>query len=242
MRDPYYERDLALVHHLGFGFHADLCAPGILRLLEPVLERRGLVLELGCGSGLLTRYLVDAGHRVVATDASPAMLELARGYVPGAEDIQQLTLPDDRLPDAAAIVSIGHAISYLDSTEEIERALIRIAGAIPTGGLFAVDICDLEWGVVRREQPNFSDGGKDWAIITRFSQPARNKYVRDMTTFLRNDDGSWRRSDECHENVLVDTSQIPALLADHGIDATVESSFGAEKLPSGLKIVIGRKR
>ena len=33
---PYYGRDLALVHHLGYGFHADACAPGILRRLEPV--------------------------------------------------------------------------------------------------------------------------------------------------------------------------------------------------------------
>ena len=54
---PYYRRDLALVHHRGFGFHADACAPGILTLLEPVREREGLVVEIGCGSGLLTRYL-----------------------------------------------------------------------------------------------------------------------------------------------------------------------------------------
>src|SRR5262245_7469362 len=32
-----------MVHHLGFGFRADDCAPGILRLLEPVRERAGLV-------------------------------------------------------------------------------------------------------------------------------------------------------------------------------------------------------
>jgi hypothetical protein len=31
--DPYYRRDLALVHHRGFGFHARACAPGILALL-----------------------------------------------------------------------------------------------------------------------------------------------------------------------------------------------------------------
>ena len=43
--EPYYRRDLALVHHLGFGFHAEACAPGILTLLEPVRERGGLVLE-----------------------------------------------------------------------------------------------------------------------------------------------------------------------------------------------------
>ena len=29
---------------------------------------------------LLTRHLLDAGHRVIATDASPAMVELARQY------------------------------------------------------------------------------------------------------------------------------------------------------------------
>src|SRR5918997_2770853 len=84
---PYYRDDLARVHHLGFGFHADACAPGILALLESVRNRGGLVLELGCGSGLLTRHLVDAGHRVLATDASPAMVELTREYASGAEEI-----------------------------------------------------------------------------------------------------------------------------------------------------------
>jgi SAM-dependent methyltransferase len=58
-------------------------AGSVIELLAPVRERGGLVVELGCGSGLLTRHLLDAGHRVVATDASPAMLELARDLVPG---------------------------------------------------------------------------------------------------------------------------------------------------------------
>jgi cyclopropane fatty-acyl-phospholipid synthase-like methyltransferase len=79
-----------------------------LTLLQPVGARRGLVVELGCGSGLLTRYLVEAGHRVIATDASPAMVDIARDYVPGTEAIYQLTLPDDPIPTADAIVSIGH--------------------------------------------------------------------------------------------------------------------------------------
>ena len=110
---PYYRDDLALVHHRGFGFHADMCAPGIVALLEPVRDRRGLVVELGCGSGLLTRHLLDAGHRVVATDASPAMLDLARAAGPDAEDVRQVSLPDDPIPDADAIVSVGHALNYL---------------------------------------------------------------------------------------------------------------------------------
>ena len=45
--NPYYRHDLALVHHRGYAFHADACAPGIAALLASVRERDGLVLELG---------------------------------------------------------------------------------------------------------------------------------------------------------------------------------------------------
>ncbi len=142
---PYYRADLARIHHLGYGFHADECAPGILSLLEPVRERDGLVVELGCGSGLLTRYLVDAGHRVVATDASPAMLDIAREYVGDALEVRRLVLPDDPIPAADAIVSIGHVLNYLPDADAIDRALIAIAAALRPDGLLAIDLCDLTY-------------------------------------------------------------------------------------------------
>src|SRR5215469_9483393 len=123
--DPYYRRDLALVHHSGFGFHARACAPGILALLEPVRSRKGLVLELGCGSGLLTRELTAAGHRVIATDASPAMLDLARQYAPAAEDIRLLALPSDLLLEADAVASVGHVLNYLPEEHAIDQARSR---------------------------------------------------------------------------------------------------------------------
>ena len=138
--EPYYRPDLARVHHLGYGFHADACAPGILALLEPIREREGLVLELGCGSGLLTRHLIEAGHRVVATDASPAMLELAREVAVGAEAIRRLVLPDDPLPDCDAIVSVGHVLSYLPDEAAVDRALAAAAAALRPGGIFATSL------------------------------------------------------------------------------------------------------
>jgi hypothetical protein len=62
-----------------------------------------------------------------------------------------------------------------------------------------------------------------------------------MATFVRNDNGSYRRSDERHENVLIDTSRIPELLASEDVDVVVQKSFGDEKLPDGLRVVIGRR-
>jgi SAM-dependent methyltransferase len=240
-RFPYYRSNLARVHHLGFGFHADSCAPGILALLAPIRERNGLVVELGCGSGLLTNHLVNAGHRVIATDASPAMLDLARRHAAGAEDTCQLVLPDDPIPAADAIVSVGHVLSYLPDEAAIGRALASICGALRSGGILAIDICDLKWAEIRRDAPPYTSVSDEWVLVTRFSVPASNRFVREMTTFLRQDDGSWRRDDERHENILIDTSRVPELLREHGVDATIGSSFGVSELPAGLVAIVGLK-
>jgi SAM-dependent methyltransferase len=196
----YYQPDLALIHDLGYGFHGDRCAPGIVDLLAPV--RDGLILELGCGSGALTRHLLAAGLRVLATDASPDMLALARSALGPEADLRQLTLPGDPLPAADAVISVGHVLSYLPGAPAIEA---------------------------------------DWAIITEFSAPAPDRFVRDATTFVPDGAGGWRRGHERHENVLVDTSALPALLAEHGVRAEVGTAFGTADLPPGLRSVTGRK-
>lgn len=237
---PYYRRDLALAHHLGYGFYADACAPAIVELLEPIRQRRGLVLELGCGSGALTRHLVDAGHRVVATDASPAMLELARQAVPDAEEIRLLTLPDDPLPECDAVVSVGHVLSYLPDEASLETALAAAAKALRPGGVFALDLLDRRYGDDLSPDETRGRVGDDWAVIARLSRPAEDRFVREIATFVRSDDGSWRRDDERHENVLVDTSRVPPLLALHGLEARVSNSFGDEDLPRGLVAIVGR--
>jgi len=241
--EPYYRRDLARVHHEGFSFHAAKVAPGVLALLAPVREAGGLVVEFGGGSGLLTRELIAAGHRVVATDASPAMVELARDVAPGAEAYRVLALPDDPIPAADAIVGVGHPISYLPTLEAIHAALGSMARALRPGGLLAFDICDLAYG--ERSIDGLASRGwvaDEWALITEFSVPSPDRFIRQMAIFSRNDDGTWRRDDERHDNVLVDVTTIPPLLARHGVEAEVRDAFGSERLPPGLKVIVGSKR
>jgi SAM-dependent methyltransferase len=47
-----------------------------LELLAP--QPGELILDLGCGDGVLTRQIMDAGARVIGLDASPEMVEAAR--------------------------------------------------------------------------------------------------------------------------------------------------------------------
>jgi len=100
---------------------------------------------------------------------------------------------------------------------------------------------DLAYGQARHNAPPAARIGEDWAIITQFSLPAPNRFVRQITTFMRDDDGSWRRDDETHHNILIDTERLPGLLVAGGVQAKIATAFGTEQLPTGLRVLIGRR-
>ena len=157
------------------------------------------------------------------------------------EGFAQLTLPDDPVPACDAVVGIGHPLNYLPTLDAIERALLALARALRPDGVIATDLEDFEWGELRVDQAEQARIGDDWAIVSRSSVPERDAFVREMTTFVRNDDGTSRRDDERHDNVLLDVSVLPALLAPEGVDAVLQRSFGEHELPVGLFALIGSK-
>jgi len=65
--------------NLANAYNASYERPATIALLGAVAGRR--VLEVGCGAGPLTAWLVDHGARVAALDVSPGMLRLARDRV-----------------------------------------------------------------------------------------------------------------------------------------------------------------
>ena len=69
-----YKADLAYIHDVGFGDFARNSAPALLEMLRSNGVSKGLVVDLGCGSGLWARELSDAGYGVLGVDISPAMI------------------------------------------------------------------------------------------------------------------------------------------------------------------------
>lgn len=97
----------------------------------------------------------------------------------------------------------------------------------------AVDLCDLRWGEQRRQAHPVGRVGEDWAVVATSSLPRPDRLVPEITTFVRNPDGSWRCDDERHDRVLVDVSEVPRLPAEHGVEAQVRAPSGDESLPGG---------
>src|ERR1700720_557609 len=131
-----YENDLAYIHDVGFGDFAKNSSPGLLKLLRQNGIADGLVVDLGCGSGLWARELAQAKYDVLGIDISPAMIELARERVPGGEFRVASLLKTD-LPRCVAVTSLGECLNYLfdesNSLQELRRLFRRVYSALTPG-------------------------------------------------------------------------------------------------------------
>ena len=172
------------------------------------------------------------------------MVALAREAAPGAKEVRRLTLPDDPLPAADAVVSVGHVLSYLPGRGSVERALRAIARALRPGGVLAIDLLDLGYRAARAGRAPVATVASEWAVFAAFASPEPDTYVRDITTFVRGADGAWQRDDERHVNVLVDAAEVALrLAADDLEEVEVARGFDAEqRLEDGLVAITGVRR
>ena len=71
----------------------------VIALLKEEKIENGLVLDLGCGTGKMTRLLADAGYDMIGIDNSEEMLEIAREYEYGEMymDAEEFTMAEDEL-------------------------------------------------------------------------------------------------------------------------------------------------
>jgi SAM-dependent methyltransferase len=100
---------------------SDFRLAAVRRVLPPLDNLR--VLDLGAGKGRFARHLADAGARVVALDASTAMLSAARGLDRVHAAADRLPFPDGAF-DAVIAIELFEHLSNRDTTlDEMWRVL-----------------------------------------------------------------------------------------------------------------------
>ncbi len=108
--------------------------PATITLLGDVRGKR--VLEVGCGSGPITEWLVDHGAQVVAYDVSAAMLEIAGSRVGDRAELHRhdlaepLTFLEDASVDLVVASLVFHYLrDWVAPLREIHRVL-RPTGSV----------------------------------------------------------------------------------------------------------------
>jgi SAM-dependent methyltransferase len=233
-----YRSDLAYIHDVGFGDFARKAAPGLLAILRRADIRSGLVVDLGCGSGIWAAELTRRGYDVLGIDISRPMIELARKRAPAARFINASFL-SAKLPPCDAVTAIGECFNYTfdrrNSRRELARFFRRVHEALRPGGVLIFDIAE-PGQAARRAYAE----GNDWAILFE-AEPRRNLLLRRLTTF-RQVGKLYRRSQETHRLRLYRSSDVAAELRPAGFAVHIAHAYGRMPLPSANAAFVATKR
>lgn len=134
-----YRDDLSYIHDVGFGGFPKSAAEGLLKILGQAGITKGVIVDLGCGSGIWAQKLSDAGYEVWGFDLSPAMIRIARKRVPGGK-FQTGSYLKVTLPPCDAVTSLGECFNYRFDEKNNLRGLFRLFRRVYTalrpGGYF----------------------------------------------------------------------------------------------------------
>ncbi|WP_035139509.1 class I SAM-dependent methyltransferase [Fischerella sp. PCC 9605] len=222
-----YQEDLAYIHDVGFGAFSSESAPGLLEILRQKGIAKGLVVDLGCGSGIWAKALTQAGYDVLGIDISDAFIDLAKKKAPKA-NFQTASFLRVPIPECNAVTSIGECLNYQfdeHGLAEIQELFTRIYKTLKSGGVFIFDIAEPGYVSGTNPQKTYSEG-QDWAILVEKEEDkSTNQLTRKMTIF-RKIGNLYRRSEEIHRVQLYKSSEVAKELRKVGFKVRIIRGYG----------------
>jgi malonyl-CoA O-methyltransferase len=134
------------------------------------------VLEIGCGTGLNTRYLTERARSVIAVDVSAGMLEQARANVLAANvrfEQRDIRCSWDLADASVDLVVCTLVLEHVEDLDPVFREAARVLR--PGGGLF---VCELHpFRQLQGRQAQFVDPASGSTVLV----PA---YLHDVSDYV----------------------------------------------------------
>lgn len=207
----YYDRLTTDVPYLRWadyiGRHFDRCGASIRS-----------VAELGCGTGSLAAILARRGYQVTGVDLSPDMLSVAAEKCEGldvqlvCQDMSRLTLPSE----TDAVICCLDSLNYLTRPALVRRTFQRVLRALKPGGLFLFDV-KTPLALEGADGQIYLDENEELFCVWRGEySPRRRICGYGIDLFALQEDGSWLRDGEYHEEYAYTMEELAAWLEEAG--------------------------
>jgi SAM-dependent methyltransferase len=239
-----YREDLAYIHDVGYGHFARSAGPGLLEMLRQTGAISGLVVDLGCGSGIWARELCDAGYDVLGVDQSAAMIAIARKRVPEGT-FRQGSFLTTKLPRCIAVTAVGECFNYLFDRRNTKRNLLglfrRVYDVLLPRGVLIFDLAGPGRVAGSGSQRHHREG-KDWTVFVATEEDRQRKLLTRSITSFRKIGNLYRRDEEIHRLRLYTPSEVASSLRDCGFRVRTLRGYGQMRFPPGLHGFRARKR
>lgn len=217
--------------------------------IEELKLESNLLLDLGCGTGVMTRLLRDKGFDCIGVDASFEMLEVAKS---AEEDSSILYLCQDMreldlYSTVGTVVSVCDCLNYLLEPEDVLKTLKLVENFLYPGGLFIFDFNTIhKYRDVIGDSTiaeNRDEGSFIWENY--FDEETEiNEY--DLTLFIRKGESDdFVRTQETHTQRGYSPATIADLVRESGLELvlTFDSDTESEvSIETERVCMVARKR
>ena len=195
----------------------------------------GLVLELGCGTGSLTRALSGAGYDMIGVDNSEDMLEIAMDKQQEGEDILYL-LQDMRefelYGTVRAVVSICDSMNYILTYEDLVQVLRLVNNYLAPGGILIFDMNTLYKYEEILGENTFAENRPEGSFIWENyfdEETGINEY--DLTLFIRDQEEGdlYRKFEETHYQRAYRLSEVRRAVEEAGMEFLTSYDAGTRE-------------
>ena len=195
-------------------------------LLEDQGIRDGLVLELGCGTGKMTRLLAGKGYDMIGVDNSVDMLEIAmEKKEEEGQDILYL-LQDMRefelYGTVRAVVSVCDSMNYLTEEEDLLEVFRLVNNYLDPGGIFIFDLnTEYKYEEILGEATIAEDREDASFIWDNYYDPEEQINEYDLALFIpveKDGETLYRKYEETHYQKAYSLEKVKELLAKAGME------------------------
>ena len=206
-------------------------------------QERDLVVDLACGTGNLTFALKDRGFDMMGTDRSEEMLMAAREKSLSRSDdilfLEQDMRELDLYCTAGTFVCAYDSFNYLLTDEDVRSTLDGIHNFLYPGGLFIFDfntlhkyrdvMADTTFAVHFDAEDDADPSATFLWENSFFEEGSVNEST--LTFFVRNEDGTYRRFSEIHDQRGFTADEMKEFLENSGLKLIASFDGYTEKEP-----------
>ncbi len=192
------------------------------RLLSLCGINKGILLDLGCGTGSMSFEMADRGFDVIGVDSSIGMLNAAQQKM--FESGKQILLLNQTMQDidlygtVDCAICVLDGINHLNNSDEVKRTFEKVSLFMNKGGAFAFDV-----NTIYKHQNVLADNVFIYEFDDLFCSWQNNYNSGDNSVdisldFFEEEDGVYYRSSESFSEQAYELSDISQWLEEAGFE------------------------